>query len=388
MRKAGNRVRVTVQLIDAALRPPRLGRALRPRPRGHLRDPGRGDRGDRRDAARADRGGDATIGRSASRPRTWRPTNACSPARCCTTARRARTMSRRSACWTGRSSSTRNTPMPTPGRPACSARPGSTAGARIARRPSPRSARSCRRAGARRQRQRRAPHPRRLEPGAAQHDKAMLPPGAGARPQSQQRPDRRAAGRASDLARPAGGGHRLDQARDAAQPLSSRALLEPPRPGLLRGAALRRGGRRPSPGSARPTTRTTRSWPPPSRRWAMRRRRRAHAEEVLRAGARVLGAEPISRRCTTSARATASTIARACSRPACRPSRDRGLAVPRSGSGGPARPCARALAPERRRPARGRRCRSAAAGRAARSGRAARRRATAGSSRRRKQRRR
>ena len=39
-------------------RPARLGRALRPRARGHLRDPGRGHRGDRRDAARAGRGGD------------------------------------------------------------------------------------------------------------------------------------------------------------------------------------------------------------------------------------------------------------------------------------------------------------------------------------------
>ena len=39
------------------LRPARLGRALRPRPRGHFRDPGRGDLGDRRDAVRPDRGG-------------------------------------------------------------------------------------------------------------------------------------------------------------------------------------------------------------------------------------------------------------------------------------------------------------------------------------------
>ena len=40
-------------------RPPRLGRALRPRPRGHLRDPGRGDARDRRDAAGPRRGGRA-----------------------------------------------------------------------------------------------------------------------------------------------------------------------------------------------------------------------------------------------------------------------------------------------------------------------------------------
>ena len=96
--------------------------------------------------------------------------------------------------------------------------------------------------GARRQRQRRAPHPRRLEPGAAPLRQGHVPPGAGARPQSEQRPDRRAAGRAADLAGPAGGGHRLDQARDAAQSLSPRALLEPPGPGLLRGASLCRGG--------------------------------------------------------------------------------------------------------------------------------------------------
>src|SRR4029078_11596627 len=38
-------------------RPPPLGRALRPRPRGHLRDPGRGDDVDRRDPARSGRGG-------------------------------------------------------------------------------------------------------------------------------------------------------------------------------------------------------------------------------------------------------------------------------------------------------------------------------------------
>ena len=72
-------------------RPPRLGRALRPRPRGHLRDPGRGDDGDRRDAARPRRGGGARPRRAARRPTTWPPTSACSPARCCTTAATART---------------------------------------------------------------------------------------------------------------------------------------------------------------------------------------------------------------------------------------------------------------------------------------------------------
>ncbi len=40
------------------VRPARLGRALRPRARGHLRDPGRGHRRDRRHPARAGRGGE------------------------------------------------------------------------------------------------------------------------------------------------------------------------------------------------------------------------------------------------------------------------------------------------------------------------------------------
>ena len=59
VRKAGNRVRVTVQLIDARNRPAHLGRALRPRARGHLRHPGRDNPGDRRDTPRPRRGGDA-----------------------------------------------------------------------------------------------------------------------------------------------------------------------------------------------------------------------------------------------------------------------------------------------------------------------------------------
>ena len=49
VRKAGDRVRVTVQLIDARDRPAHLGRTLRPRARGHLRHPGRDDPRDRRD---------------------------------------------------------------------------------------------------------------------------------------------------------------------------------------------------------------------------------------------------------------------------------------------------------------------------------------------------
>ena len=53
VRKAGNRVRVTAQLIDGSRRRPRLGRPLRSRPDGHLRDPGRNFAGHRRCAARS-----------------------------------------------------------------------------------------------------------------------------------------------------------------------------------------------------------------------------------------------------------------------------------------------------------------------------------------------
>ena len=95
VRKAGDRVRVTVQLIDGETDTPSLGRALRPQARGHLRHPGRGDVGDRGDAAGPRRGGARTSASSASRPRTWRPTNACWPARSCTTARSARPTTRR-----------------------------------------------------------------------------------------------------------------------------------------------------------------------------------------------------------------------------------------------------------------------------------------------------
>ncbi len=111
-------------------RPPRLGRALRPRPGGHLRDPGRGHDVDRRHPAGPGRGGGARSRRPARRPRTWPPTSACSPARSCTTAATARTTRARSSCCSARSSSIRATPTRTPGRPACSARPGSTTGAR------------------------------------------------------------------------------------------------------------------------------------------------------------------------------------------------------------------------------------------------------------------
>ena len=130
VRKAGDRVRVTVQLIDAetdrhvwaerydrkiedifaiqdemtARSSPRFPAASRP---------------------------PATIARSASRPRTWRPMNACWPARSCTTARRAKTTPRRSACSIARSRSTRNMPTRMRGRPACW--PGM--GLRLVRRP-------------------------------------------------------------------------------------------------------------------------------------------------------------------------------------------------------------------------------------------------------------
>ena len=90
VRKAGDRVRITVQLIDGETEP-------------HIW----AERYDRKlddifaiqdevtaaivgDAARAGRGGDARARQDASRPRTWRPTNTCSPARSCIIARSAR----------------------------------------------------------------------------------------------------------------------------------------------------------------------------------------------------------------------------------------------------------------------------------------------------------
>ncbi len=69
-----------------------------------------------------------------------------------------------------------------------------------------------------------------------------LPPGAGAGAQSKRRPHRRAAGRGADVDRPGGTRHRMDTEGDAPQPLSSGALLESSRPRLFRRAALRRGG--------------------------------------------------------------------------------------------------------------------------------------------------
>ena len=64
----------------------RLGRALRPQARGHLRDPGRGDLVDRRDAVRPRRGRDARP-RAAQAHREHGGLRVCArPARSCTTA--------------------------------------------------------------------------------------------------------------------------------------------------------------------------------------------------------------------------------------------------------------------------------------------------------------
>ena len=69
VRKAGNRVRITAQLIDGAQRQPRLGRALRPRPDRHLRPAGRDLAGHRRGPeAEAAAGGEDGDRRGAARP--------------------------------------------------------------------------------------------------------------------------------------------------------------------------------------------------------------------------------------------------------------------------------------------------------------------------------
>ena len=77
VRKAADRVRVTVQLIDGADRDACLGGALRPQAGGHFCHPGRGDVGRRLDLARAGRGGDAGARQAQADRRTWRPTNTC-----------------------------------------------------------------------------------------------------------------------------------------------------------------------------------------------------------------------------------------------------------------------------------------------------------------------
>ena len=137
-------------------------------------------------------------------------------------------------------------------------------------------------AGARRQRQRRAPHPRRGEPRSHDdHDTGRSTTRSARWPQPERRPDRGAAGRAADLARPAGGGHRVDQEGDAPQPLPPRALLEPSRPRLFRRAPLRRGGRGLQAHHRARPHRTTPSSPPATRSSATRRRPRCAAQAVL-----------------------------------------------------------------------------------------------------------
>ena len=181
VRKAGNRVRVTVQLIDAEtdrhIWAERYDRELEDI--FAIQDevtaaivatlPGRVE------AASHDRAERKPTG-------AWRPTNACWPARSSTTARRGTTTPRRSGCSTARSRSIRNTPTRTPGRPACWARAwvnGWCEDRDATWKPGGRGAAD--RAGARRQRQRRAPHPGRGEPVARRPRQGRLPPGAGAR---------------------------------------------------------------------------------------------------------------------------------------------------------------------------------------------------------------
>ena len=76
-----------------------------------------------------------------------------------------------------------------------------------------------------------------------EHDKAVLSSGARAEPQSEQRPHRRPAGRALDLARPTRRGDRMGSPRDAPQSLPSRTVLEPSWPGPVRRPRLWRRNR-------------------------------------------------------------------------------------------------------------------------------------------------
>ena len=139
VRKAGDRVRVTVQLIDAEtdrhIWAERYDRhledifAIQDEVTGAIVStlPGRVE------AAKAP---------NASRPTVWRPMRRSSRRRCCTTARPAPTTLRSSACSTGRLRSIRTTPTRMPGRAACWARPMFTAGAPIATPPSKRCSRN------------------------------------------------------------------------------------------------------------------------------------------------------------------------------------------------------------------------------------------------------
>ena len=75
-------------------------------------------------------------------------------------------------------------------------------------------------------------------------DLCLLPPAARAEPEPERRPGGGAARRDPDLVRPGRRRHRLDRQGDAPEPLPPRALLEPPGPCLLRRAPLcRRAGR-------------------------------------------------------------------------------------------------------------------------------------------------
>ncbi len=136
VRKAGKRVRITVQLVDAATNrhvwAERYDRDLEDI--FAIQDevttaivatlPGRIE------AATRDR-----VARLTTENMEPRYDDAFSRASCCTTAATARTTRARSSCCSGRSSSIRATPTRTHGRPACSARPGSITGARAAPRP-------------------------------------------------------------------------------------------------------------------------------------------------------------------------------------------------------------------------------------------------------------
>ena len=135
VRKAGDRVRVTVQLIDAEtdrhVWAERYDRELEDifaiqdeMTRAIVATlPGQG------------RGRHGTTVQNASQPKTWRLMSACWRPRCCTTARRARTTPKRSACSTAPSRSIRTMLMLMPGKHASWARRGSMAGVPIARPP-------------------------------------------------------------------------------------------------------------------------------------------------------------------------------------------------------------------------------------------------------------
>ena len=107
---------------------------------------------------------------------------------------------------------------------ACVDRPG--VAARLVRRPRRQRSsviigRAANRALARRQRCRRASDSCGAEAELQRARQGGLSSGTRAEPQSEQRPHRRAAGRAADLARPPDRRYRVDPPRDAAQPLSS-----------------------------------------------------------------------------------------------------------------------------------------------------------------------